>query len=300
MSQTTNDTSATSATPSSEGVVAPSTEVAEERKFSKKIESLAASPRHRGAFFTEDATAKDLALVTAKYKDIKVYWLVDPQSDLIYDAKFFSYGGPVSMAMGEILSSLVRGMKVDTACETPIEEIEILLRDTEGPDANKPATAQPMDVAFANLPMLLATARESYPSAKALALASLQLKQSTSGIRPDRASYESLTEADNAWLARPKEEQLEQIELVLNNDIRPGLNMDGGDLQVLDLEEGRKLSVRYEGACGSCGSSVGATLSFIEDTMRRQLFGGMTVTPYNVPEDPANAPLQGGQPVNPW
>ena len=254
MSQTTADQSNTETSPST--AENPS---AEERKFSKKIESLAASPRHRGAFFTEDATAKDLALVTAKYKDIKVYWLVDPQSDLIYDAKFFSYGGPVSMAMGEILSSLVRGMKVDTACETPIEEIEILLRDTEGPDANKPATAQPMDVAFANLPMLLATARESYPSAKGLALASQQLKQSSADLKP-RASYESLTEADNAWLAKPKQEQLDMVELVLNNDIRPGLNMDGGDLQVLDLEEGRKLSVRYEGACGSCGSSVGATL----------------------------------------
>jgi NifU-like protein len=266
---------------------------AEERKFSRKIESLAASPRHRGAFFTEDATAKDLALVTAKYKDIKVYWLVDPQSDLIYDAKFFSYGGPVSMAMGEILCSLVRGMKLETACETTIEEIENLLRDEPG----VPATAQPKEAAFANLPMLLDTARETYPSAKGLALASLQLKQATS-VDPRRGGYESASEADAAWLAKPKQEQLDQIELVLNNDIRPGLNMDGGDLQILDLEEGSKLSVRYEGACGSCGSSVGATLSFIEDTLRRQLYGGMQVTPYNVPEDPANAPLQGGQPVN--
>lgn len=297
MSHTTTDTSAQA--PGSEGTGAGAPNgAAEERKFSRKIESLAASPRHRGAFFTEDATSKDLALVTAKYKDIKVYWLVDPQSDLIYDAKFFSYGGPVSMAMGEILSSLVRGMKVDTACETPIEEIESLLRDNDSAEPNAPATAQPMEIAFANLPMLLATARESYPSAKALALASLQLKQSSSSLRAERSAYESLTEADNAWLAKPKQEQLDLVEMVLNNDIRPGLNMDGGDLQVLDLEDGRKLSVRYEGACGSCGSSVGATLSFIEDTMRRQLFGGMQVTPYNVPADPANAPLQGGQPVN--
>lgn len=271
---------------------------AEERKFSRKIESLAANPRHRGAFFTEDATAKDLALVTAKYKDIKVYWLVDPQTDLIYDAKFFSYGGPVSMAMGEILCSLVRGMKFDTACDTSVEEIDNLLRD----EAGVPATAQPPETAFANLPMLLDTARETYPAAKALALASLQLRQqaaqnpAAAGAR--RSAYENLTEADNAWLAKPKEKQLEEIELLLNSDIRPGLNMDGGDLQVLDLEDGRKLSVRYEGACGSCGSSVGATLAFIEDAMRRQLFGGMQVTPYNVPDDPANAPLQGGQPVN--
>jgi NifU-like protein len=293
MSQPTQATPEDASTATQAPVSPDAAPVAEVRKFSKKIESLAANPRHRGAFFTEDATAKDLALVTAKYKDIKVYWLVDPQTDLIYDAKFFSYGGPVSMAMGEILCSLVRGMTMDTACDTSVEEIDNLLRD----EAGVPATAQAPDVAFANLPMLLDTARETYPASKALALASLQLKQQAAlGKGPARSAYETLTEADNAWLAKPKEKQLEEIELLLNSDIRPGLNMDGGDLQVLDLEDGRKLSVRYEGACGSCGSSVGATLAFIEDTMRRQLFGGMHVTPYNVPEDPANAPLQGGQP----
>lgn len=262
-----------------------------ERKFSKKIETLSANPRHRGAFFTEDATAKDLALVTAKYKDIKVYWLVDPQTDLIYDAKFFSYGGPVSMAMGEILSSLVRGMKLETACDTSVEEVDNLLRD----EAGVPATNQPPEVAFANLPMLLETARETYPAAKALALASIHLRQQqAAGAGPRRSTYETLTEADNAWLAKPKQQQLDEIELVLNTDIRPGLNMDGGDLQVLDLEDGRKLTVRYEGACGNCGSSVGATLAFIEDTLRRQLFGGMVVEPVNAAD--ASAPIQ----ATPW
>ena len=278
MSETTRPHAAAPASPPETGSATGAT--TQEHPFSRKIESLAANPRHRGAFFTEDATAKDLALVTAKYKDIKVYWLVDPQTDLIYDAKFFSYGGPVSMAMGEILCTLVRGMKLDTACDTSVDEVDNLLRD----EAGVPATAQPAAEAFANLPMLLETARETYPSAKALALASLQMRQQqAAGAGPRRSAYETLTEADNAWLAKPKEKQLEEIELVLNSDIRPGLNMDGGDLQVLDLEDGKRLSVRYEGACGSCGSSVGATLAFIEDTMRRQLFGGMEVIPTNTP-----------------
>ncbi len=258
-----------------------SVQTVEARQFSQKIESLAANPRHRGAFFTEDATAKDLALVTAKYKDIKVYWLVDPQSDLIYDAKFFSYGGAISMAMGEMLCSLVRGMKLDTACDISIDEIESLLRDS----SDVPATSQPKDVSFANLPMLLDTAREAYPSAKALALASTQLKQQAADQKNSRkTSYENLTEADNAWLKKEKEAQLRDIELVLTSDIRPGLNSDGGDLQIIDLENGSKLTVKYEGACGSCGSSVGATLAFIEDTLRRQIYGGMQVVPVELPD----------------
>ncbi len=270
-----DNTSKDSSTPAPEST-------AESRPFSRKIESLAANPRHRGAFFTEDATAKDLALVTAKYKDIKVYWLVDPQSDLIYDVKFFSYGGPISMAMGEILSSLVKGMKIDTACDITIEEIETLLRD----EPKIPATEQGAETSFANLPMLLATAKESYPAGKALALASLQLKQAAAqnpGMGK-KTAYESLTEADQAWLKKSEAEQLIAIEEILDRDIRPGLNSDGGDLQIIELEEGKRLKVKYEGACGSCGSSVGATLSFIEDAMRRQLFGGFQVVPVETPD----------------
>jgi NifU-like protein len=48
---------------------------------------------------------------------------------------------------------------------------------------------------------------------------------------------------------------------------------------IQDLEEGYRLKIKYQGACGSCGSSTGATLAFIEDSLRRQVFGGMQVVP---------------------
>jgi NifU-like protein len=268
----------------------------EVRQFSRKVESLAANPGHRGAFFTEDASARDLALVTAKYKDLKVYWLIDPQSDLIYDAKFFSYGGPLSVAMGEALCSLARGMNVYMACDISREEIENLLRDEPDVPATGAAVGAtresplqppnnlrpgPLD----NLPLLLATIREAYPAAKALALASLQLKQQTQQQPSARKTpFENLTEADEAWLKKSKEEQLAAIEAVLTSDIRPGLNMDGGDLNIMDLENGTKLTVKYQGACGNCGSSVGATLFFIEDVLRRKIYSGMQVVPVDVPD----------------
>lgn len=245
-----------------------------DRKFSQKIATLAANPKHRGAFFTEDASSKDLALATSKFKDIKTYWLVDPQSDLIYDAKFFSYGGPVSMALGEMLCTLVKGMKVESACAITISQIEPLLRDEDG----LPATAVPVEEAFASLPPLLANALEVYASAKALALATLAMKASQNG-QPRKTSFESLTQADEEWLKKPKEEQIDVIDAIITRDVRPGLNMDGGDLQIRDLEEGHRLMIKYQGACGSCGSSTGATLAFIEDSLRRQVFGGMQVIP---------------------
>jgi NifU-like protein len=243
-------------------------------KFSQKIESLAANPKHRGAFFTEDASSKDLALATAKYKDIKVYWLVDPQSDLIYDAKFFSYGGPASVALGEMLCTLAKGMKIESAAAITIPQIEALLRDAP----ETPATAAPAEEVFASLPPLLASALDAYASAKALALATIHMKANQGGL-VRRSSFEALTQADTDWLAKPKEEQIQTIEGIIDKDIRPGLNMDGGDLRIKDLEEGQRLLIKWQGACGGCASSTGATLSYIEDSLRRQVFGGMQVIP---------------------
>lgn len=244
------------------------------RKFSLKIETLAANPKHRGAFFTEDASTKDLALATAKYKDIKVYWLIDPQTDLIYDAKFFSYGGAPSVALGEMLCTLAKGMKLESATAFTIPQIEALLRD----DAATPATAAPMEEAFASLPPLLQAVKDAYAPAKALSLATIAMKAASDGA-PRRSAFEALTEADKDWLAKPKDAQIAAIEAIIDKDIRPGLNMDGGDMHIRDLEEGQRLKIKWQGACGGCASSTGATLSFIEDSLRRQVFSGMQVIP---------------------
>lgn len=252
-----------------EGESAPS-----ENPFSAKVLDYAKNPRQRGAYFSEDATEKNLALITAKFKDIKVYWLVDPETDVIYDAKFFAYGGTLSIAVGEALSRFVKGLKVETACALTPAQVENLLRDEPG----IPAFTVPADQALATVPPLLRQVLEAYGSSKALALATLQMRRAQN---PDGKTIDlqSLTEADEAWFKKTKEEQLAAVEEVLDRDIRPGLNMDGGDLQVRDLEEGHRLLIRYQGACGSCGSSTGATLAFIEDTLRRHLNGRMQAVP---------------------
>jgi Fe-S cluster biogenesis protein NfuA len=50
---------------------------------------------------------------------------------------------------------------------------------------------------------------------------------------------------------------------MLDEQVRPYLQGDGGDLYVVGLE-GNKLKVHYQGACGSCPSSLSATLTGIE------------------------------------
>lgn len=61
--------------------------------------------------------------------------------------------------------------------------------------------------------------------------------------------------------------RLGQFEQVLDEEIRPYLQGDGGDLYVLGLS-GKQLIVHYQGACGTCPSAISGTLQGIEGRLR--------------------------------
>jgi Fe-S cluster biogenesis protein NfuA len=62
--------------------------------------------------------------------------------------------------------------------------------------------------------------------------------------------------------------KLEQINELLDEEVRPFLQGDGGDLYVVGME-GNTLKVHYQGACGTCPSSISGTLAGIESLVKR-------------------------------
>jgi Fe-S cluster biogenesis protein NfuA len=61
-----------------------------------------------------------------------------------------------------------------------------------------------------------------------------------------------------------------QINELLDERIRPYLASDGGWLEVVSLED-HTLNIRYEGACGSCPSSLTGTLMAIENMIKEEI-----------------------------
>jgi len=61
-----------------------------------------------------------------------------------------------------------------------------------------------------------------------------------------------------------------QINELLDERIRPYLAGDGGWLEILDLED-KTLKIRYQGACGSCPSSLTGTLMAIENMIKDEI-----------------------------
>ena len=64
--------------------------------------------------------------------------------------------------------------------------------------------------------------------------------------------------------------KIAQINELLDERIRPYLASDGGWLEIVGLE-GHRLDIRYEGACGSCPSSLTGTLMAIENMIRDEI-----------------------------
>ena len=63
---------------------------------------------------------------------------------------------------------------------------------------------------------------------------------------------------------------IRMIEAILDERIRPYLAGDGGWLEIVELVD-NKLKIRYQGACGSCPSSLTGTLMAIENLIRDEV-----------------------------
>ena len=71
-------------------------------------------------------------------------------------------------------------------------------------------------------------------------------------------------------LKTPLPPEWKKVEEVLDRTVRPGLRADGGDLEVLSVQEG-EVQISYQGACGGCPSALMGTLEAIENILRQEL-----------------------------
>lgn len=77
----------------------------------------------------------------------------------------------------------------------------------------------------------------------------------------------------------PKLSTLQKINLIqdiLNNEIRPMLALDGGDLELYDID-GHVVKVILKGACGSCSSVLTTLKQGIEQTLRDRVSPDLVV-----------------------
>lgn len=93
----------------------------------------------------------------------------------------------------------------------------------------------------------------------------------------DSAVYTTVTDgAAKSSTLDSDDPKLAEINALLDDRIRPYLAGDGGWLEVVELTEDT-LRIRYEGACGSCPSSLTGTLMAIENMIKEEIDPDLTV-----------------------
>ena len=110
-------------------------------EYSNKVIERMNNPKFLGEFTEEEAKEKNAKLVVADFGSeacgdaVRLYWLVDPKTDKILDARFKSFGCGTAIASSDVMTELTIGKTVDEAMKITNLEVEKALRD----EPNKPA-----------------------------------------------------------------------------------------------------------------------------------------------------------------
>ncbi|MFN6962620.1 MAG: NifU family protein [Pyrinomonadaceae bacterium] len=95
--------------------------------------------------------------------------------------------------------------------------------------------------------------------------------RATPGLQPSNGGGRAAAAVGGAIAAAASDDpKVAEINALLDERIRPYLASDGGWLEIVSLE-GSQLKIRYEGACGSCPSSLTGTLMAIENMIKDQI-----------------------------
>ena len=78
-------------------------------------------------------------------------------------------------------------------------------------------------------------------------------------------------------------QKVKAVDKVIDEQIRPMLMMDGGNMEILDIKDSSDgyidIYIRYMGACDGCASAATGTLYAIEEVLKQYLAENIRVFP---------------------
>lgn len=241
--------------------------------YSKKLMAKIENPRSAGFFTQDDAEERCMRLAEGlegtlqEGNTVRFYWLVDKEDGIIVDVKFQAYGQSALIGAAEAASELLVGKNYDQAMRITAELIDKQLRDKEE-EAAFPKETYP----FLNL--VLGAIENASEKCTDLPLAETYLAP------PVPKDIGEVVEGGYpGWLELPLKKKLALIEEVLDRDIRPYIALDAGGVEVINLIDNKEVIITYSGSCTSCYSSIGTTLSYIQQVLRAKIFPEIVVIP---------------------
>jgi NifU-like protein len=223
-------------------------------ELSPAARARVARPLYAGELTEGDARAQGCQLIATAHgaenapDHINLWLMVDPQG-MVQGVRYRTAATGELLAAYDTMAELSLGRKLsDIATITP-REVEAHLRQ----GAAEPALHLGDE---ADVPFYVLTKAAERGSGKPPA--------------PPAPPAMGGAAAGLPWADIGLFEKVRRIESVLDQHVRPALASDGGGIDLVDLKAD-DLHVQYHGACGSCSSSIGGTLQFIQDSLNNHL-----------------------------
>ncbi len=105
-------------------------------EYSQKVTDLMNNPRNMGEITEEEAAAMGAKLIVADFgaescgDAVRLYWAVDPKTDIIKESKFKSFGCGTAIASSDTMAELCKGKTVQEAVKITNIDVEKAMRDT--------------------------------------------------------------------------------------------------------------------------------------------------------------------------
>ena len=241
--------------------------------YSRKLAARIDKPKNVGVFSQADADSRTMRLAegndgtVADGNAVRLYWLVDPEDGVIADAKFQVFGQSALIGAADAACELLLRKNYEQARRIGAALIDKELRERAG------IPAFPADT-YAHLNLVIGAIDAAAEQCSGIPMADSYVAP------PAPTSIGEVREGGYPGFdALDLRQQLAVIEEVLNEDVRPYIALDGGGVEIKELKEGRQLIVAYQGACTSCFSATGATLSYIQHVVRAKVHPDLQVVP---------------------
>ncbi len=241
-------------------------------KYSRPLRQKLTTLRSAGAFTAEDAKARAMRLAIGEVGEkeegnlLRLMFLVDPEDGIIADARFQVFGQSALLAAADAACELVIGKNYDQARRISADLIDQQLRGKNGEPAFPPETSP-------HLNMVLEAIDEASTQVADIPLPAGYVAPPVGGA--GKIEGDGYPGFDELGL----QQKLVVIEEVIATEVRPYIEMDAGGIEVLNLLNDREVIIAYQGACTSCFSATGATLSYIQQVLRAKVHKELVVVP---------------------
>jgi len=104
-------------------------------EYSNKVTDLMNNPQNMGEITEEQAKEMGAKLIVADFgaescgDAVRLYWAVNPETDVIMESKFKSFGCGTAIASSDTMAELCKGKTVDEAVKITNIDVEMAMRD---------------------------------------------------------------------------------------------------------------------------------------------------------------------------